>query len=326
MRGMMGSRRATRPRLSPGRSAILPILMAMGFAFAWSPATSQDLTRASIEVRTLVIDALGTRTVDSHTARVPFGQKGLLVGQVPYAGPPVSFRLAVTPGDPQSSGIPLTFTSEVWAGEASPIPPASEIYLREEATVLAPESSYLLELTHDPRTDRRLLLSIRARPITEAEELPPVPVPTESRRVLFMVELLRKQGDLFDPLDTHVLSTFVGHPVSYRSGIEVPSPSSPEGGPAPHPGSGLVVGVAVVLTPERAVGGLITVKLELTGADFIDSDRSRIEPFEHTEVRTVRSGSRFEAVITIPRETPADSPGIIPVTYRVSVTPMFGQR
>ncbi len=322
---MTGPRRNTLPRRRPGRSAIRLTLLLLGFACLSSPTAGRTPTRASIEVRTLVIDALGTRTVDTHAARVPLGHKGLLTGQVPYAGPPLSYRLAVTPGDPQPSGLPLTFTTEVWSGPASPIPPSERVSLREETTVLGPESSYLLELAHDRRTDRRLLLSIKARPITEAEELPPIPAPAESGRIVFMIEILRKAGDLVDPLDTHILSTFVGHPVSYRSGIEVPR-SRATGGSVSDSGPGRVVGVSVVLTPERALGGLITVKLELTGADFIDRRRSLIEPFEHTEVRTVSSGSPFAVEITLPREAPVESPELTPVVYRVSITPWLAQR
>ena len=308
--------------------ALFLALLIPGLSPSPTTAAPEPLTRASIQVRTLVIDALGTRTVDTHAARVPFGHRGLIVRQVPYAGPPVSFRLRVTPGDPQSAGLPLTFITEVWSGEASPVPPPSRISFREEATVLSPESSYLLELYHEPRTDRRLLLSIKAHPIGEQEELIPPPPADKAGEILFLIEILKRRGDVVEPVDSHVLSTIVGRPVSYRSGIEVPDaqfPAEESTGLVADRGT-RVVGASVVLTPERAQGGLITVKLEFTGADFVDNQRTRIEPFELSEVRTVSSGSRFEAEVSVPGETDPREPGIIPVIYKVSVTTMLRER
>src|SRR5688572_14591622 len=108
---------------------------------AATPAPGPAPERALVVVRTLVMDALGTRTVDTDTARIPFGSRGLLIKRVPYAGPPLSYRLAVLAGPPQETGIPLTMTSEVWNGDAEVVPPPDQVAHREEATVLSAEGS-----------------------------------------------------------------------------------------------------------------------------------------------------------------------------------------
>jgi len=49
--------------------ALIPLVLVVGSL----PPGQQAPSRALITVRTLVIDGMGTRTVDTDTARVPFG-------------------------------------------------------------------------------------------------------------------------------------------------------------------------------------------------------------------------------------------------------------
>ena len=163
-----------------------------------SESGAQAPARALVVVRTLVIDGMGTRTVDTDSARVPFGSKGVLIKRVPYAGPPLSFRLAVLAGTPQDAGIPVTLSADVWSGDTSSLPRSEEISHREEATVIAPETSYLFEIDHDPKTDRRIVLSLTARPITEDELVPIRPV-AESSPIQFLMEVTRQSGSETEP-------------------------------------------------------------------------------------------------------------------------------
>ena len=286
-----------------------------------SDSGAQAPSRALVVVKTLVIDGMGTRTVDTDSARVPFGNKGVLIKRVPYAGPPVSFRLSVLAGPPQDTGIPVTLSADVWSGDTSTLPRPEEISHREEATVIAAETSYLFEIDHDAKTDRRIVLSLSARSITEDELVPIRPV-AEGSPIQFLMEITRQSGGQTDPPDVHLLNTMVGQAVTYSSGIKMPDPG---GGPPK------IIGLTVIMTAEQVQGNLVTVKVELSGYEFVDSKRSRIEPISHTEVQTVTFGERFETRVTVPTPDPtADSvhsppdPGLRPVTYSVGVTPLLG--
>src|SRR5262249_14225535 len=139
--GMVGS------AIARGRFLVVLTLPPLLMLAAIAPAGSADVpTRALVTVRTLVIDGMGTRTVDTNTARVPFGSRGLLVKKVPYAGPPLSFRLTVLAQPPQETGIPLTLTADVWSGDTTGLPSPDQVSHREEANVVAAEASYLLEI------------------------------------------------------------------------------------------------------------------------------------------------------------------------------------
>jgi len=276
------------------------------------PAQTAPPARALVTVGTLVIDALGTRTVDTDVALVPFGGTGLLIKRVPYAGPAVSFRLAVTAGHPQETGIPLTIAADVWSGEKSPAPPPSQVSHREEAVVISAEGSHLFEIDHDEGADRRIVLSLSARAATDLEtSMPPAARPAGAVR--FYIEVIRESGGQAAPPETQVLNTLVGLPVSYSSGVKVPgvSPRSAR----------RFAGLSVSLTPERAQGDLITVKVELSGADFVDEARSRLEPISRVEFRTVSSGTRFEVMVELPSGSDPATPGIRPVSYRIGVVP-----
>jgi len=297
------------------RSPILP---------AGSPATmpAQAPTRALVTVKTLVIDGMGTRTVDTDSARVPFGSKGLLMKRVPYAGPMLSFRLAVLAGAPQEAGLPLTRSAEIWSGDVSHPPPDPEVSRREEATVLAAESSYLFEIDHDLKTDRRIVLSVMARPIGE-EDLTPSLSDGMTRGlvpVTFLIEVVRESGGVASDPDIHELSAMSGRQVTYSSGVRTPS----------RPGAAAeTIGLTVAITPEQIQGRLLTIKVELSGSEYVDEARTRVEPIRLTEVQTVSSGSRLEVHTTVPAQgaapaaPPPKSP-LRPVTYRVTITPSLG--
>ena len=294
---------------------VLPPLLTLA---AIAPAGSADApTRALVTVRTLVIDGMGTRTVDTNTARVPFGSRGLLVKKVPYAGPPLSFRLTVLAQPPQETGIPLTLTADVWSGDTTGLPSPDQISHREEATVVAAEASYLFEIDHDAKTDRRIVLSVSARPIREADMLP-APAGDDEGQVQFLIDINRESGGTSAPPEAHLLNSMIGRPVTYLSGIKVPAP--PGGKPR-------FIGLSVTMTVEQAQGDLLSVKVELTGSDYVDEARTRLEPIDHTEVQTVATGTRFEVSVTVPAPDPthpAPAAGIKPVVYRVGVIPTLG--
>ncbi len=303
-------------------SQLLPAaLIGLALAVGTPPAGQQAPSRALITVRTLVIDGMGTRTVDTDTARVPFGHKGILTKKVAYAGPPLSYRLAVTAGPPQEAGIPLSFSTDVWTGEASPMPPPDRMDHREEATVVSPQGSYLLEVEHDEATDRRVMLSITARPIGENEEMPPLPPADTAGRVQFLLEISRQQGGAPDQPDRQLLATIIGRPVTYSSGVILPGKAQESSASGERT---LTVGLTVVLTAERASGDLVTVRLELSGADYVDEQRTRLEPLRYDDVRTVSSGATFEVTVTLPPGSPEAAPGFQPVTYRIAVTSSLG--
>lgn len=316
-----------RPRRS-GIGAIAALLaLAAGLPSVPAPRAETAPDRARVVIRTLVIDGMGTRTVDTDTARIPFGSRGLLIKQVPYAGRPLSFRLSVAPGPPQAAGIPLALAAEIWSGTIESPPPAEAITRRDEMTVLAPESSYLLEVDHDPVPDRRVVLSITARPMAPGEEMPIPPV-TEATPVQVLIEVTREvhEGDriLYETPDVHLLDTLVGRPVTYSSGVKVR--------PAGARGSGrhVTLGVSVTVTAQQAAGGLITVTAEVSGADYTDGSRDRIEPFVLQEVHTVASGASFEMAAAVPPGAPspsdesaADAPPGQKVVWRVRITPML---
>ena len=301
-------------RFEPGLAAIASGLIVLAVALAVPQAAgpaSASPTRALVTVKTLIVDALGTRTVDTHTARVPFGHTALLTSDVPYAGPPFSFRLDLGVSSPQPSGIPVRMVSRTWNGGPDDHGSRS-VPARDETTVLSLESSYLLELHYDPASDRRILLSVRAEPIGEDEALPVPPQAHVAGRVRFILEIARQRGDLADPVDIHRLDSIVGRPVRYESGIRLPD----------EPGT--ILGAQVILTPEKSQGDLVTVKLELSGAEALGPDE-KAEPFRHTEIRTVSSGARFEVEVTVPAA--GDDGGdidVIPVIYRVAVTTTLG--
>jgi len=285
-----------------------------------APATGvpQDV-RALVHVRTLVIDSLGTRTVDADSARVPLGGKGLLLKRVPYAGPPLSYRLLVHAGIPVGGGLPVTLSAEIWSGDISDVPSRDEISRREEATVLSSESSFLLEIDHDARTDRRVLLSMTARALDASE---PVDVPATApigRPLQFLIELTRESEGVAGLPDRHMLQTVVGRPATYSSGI---TPLGAEPGSASR-----FIGVSLTLTGERASGDLVTVKVEMSGAEFIDKSRSRIAPIHLVELRTTESGSTFELGVKVPQDPAPQAdpvPDPAPVAYRLLVTPTLG--
>ena len=227
----------------------------------------------------------------------------------------------MTAGPPQEAGIPLTFSTDVWTGDASLIPPPDRIDHREEATVVSPEGSYLLEVGHDEAADRRIMLSITARPIGENEEMPTLLPAETAGRVQFLLEISRQQGGAADPPDRQILATIIGRPVTYSSGVILPDKAREPGASGERT---VTVGLTVVLTAERASGDLVTVKMELSGADYVDERRTRLEPLRHEDVRTVTSGATFEVSVTVPPGSPEAAPGFRPVAYRINVTPILG--
>ena len=300
------------------RPLTLLVLLAAGDPQTAATPGEATSDRALITVRTLVIDALGTRTVDTDVARVPFGGTGLLIKKVPYGGPELSFRLAVTAGQPQEAGIAVNLSADIWSGDSSPIPPASRMSHREEATVLAAESTYLLELDHSEQSDRRILLSISARRASEREAVPPAPSSLMGT-VHFEVEVTRESNGIADPVDAHAMSTMVGVAATYSSGLKIPGRSPKE--------ASRFVGLGISITPEKTNGDLVTIRSELTGADFVDLERTQLVPIRLLDIRTVGSGTRFDLMVEL--VTPATEPSppssgerLTPrVIYRIAITP-----
>src|SRR5262245_14297594 len=293
----------------------IPVL-AVAAAFSTSIHGTPAPDRALITVRTLVIDALGTRTVDTDIARVPFGGTGLLIKKVPYGGPELSFRLAVTAGIPQEAGIAVSLSADIWSGNSSPIPPSNQVSHREEATVLAPESTYLLEIDHNEARDRRVMLSISARQASQDEDVA-APPPSHTSSVSFSVEVYRESHGVADPLDTRALSTMIGVAATYSSGVTIPGKSAKD--------PSRFVGLGISITPEKTSGDLVTLRSELTGADFVDTERKLLIPIRLLDIRTVASGDRFDLTVELaapaspdPHVDPASGPVDIakpPVTY-----------
>ncbi|HKY34177.1 MAG TPA: hypothetical protein VJV23_16740 [Candidatus Polarisedimenticolia bacterium] len=306
-----------RPVLLAWLASLLALFPAPVPPLPSSPA-AQPAERALVTVRTLVIDALGTRTVDTDSARIPFGSKGLLIRRVPYAGPPLSYRLTVLAGSPQPAGIPVTLASEAWAGEVSSPPEEGRLSRREEATVLSSDSSYLLELDHDQRSDRRIVLSISARPLRPGEDLSGSAPGAVAVPVSFLLKVEREVGGVPDPPDERVMSAMVGRPVTYSSGVRLSARAG-----EPDAGEERMVGLTITLNAEQAQGSLVTVSVHLEGAEFVDQARTRLEPLKSRTIHTVPSGGALEVVVRVPEEQPgeAESAGLRPVRYRVTVIP-----
>ncbi len=254
------------------------------------------------------MDALGTRTVDVAAARIPYNSTGLLMRQVPYGGPPLSFRLLVRPETPSDEGIRLVMNTEVWSGGLDG-GPAHSVARREETAVIALESSYLLELAHEraPGSDtaaseRRVVLSIS---LSDQEDRPgadPGGVPL--RAVHFVFQMIRQNGPAVDPPETHVLSSLVGRPVTYSSRVV-----------ALDGGADVSPGLTFTLAAEGTQGDLVTVRLRVSGFDYVDESRTRLAPVAHESLHTVRSGTSFLV------EVPVGSDGKPPVAWVVNVTP-----
>jgi len=279
-----------------------------------APPQPVQQTRALIVVRTLVIDAMGTRTVATDRARVPFGTRGLLVRSVPYAGPAMAFRLAARPASPTPQGIPLEVEAEVWSGDASNPPTGEALARRSEQTTLAAEGSFLLELEHDEKARRRVVLSISARPIGEDEALPDEPQGSTLRSVGIHMQIIRQAGPTADEPITHSLTTVMGRSVSYSFTVR-------RGTGARADGETQTVGGTIEVTPESWQGDLVTIRTEMTGAEYLDELRSRIEPFRLSAVRTVRSGQPLDLYLTVPADPAALPEGGRPVTYSIIIIP-----
>jgi hypothetical protein len=296
------------------RRGVLPALILIAI-LAVPPALSEEQapapTIAYLQVRTLVMDALGTRTVDVSTARVPFNSTGLLMRQVPYGGPPLSFRLLVRPTTPTEDGIRLAMTTEVWSGGLNDGTDAG-MERREEIGDIAPDSSYLLELAHERATgtegsasERRVVLSITVSDQDESSKTDSGPL----REVYFVFQMIRQNGPTVEFPNTQSLSSLVGRPVSYSSrsvALGAASEKSP--------------GLTLTLEAEGTQGDLITVRLKVTGYDYADVERSRLAPVAYETFHTVRSGSSFLVEVPVVEEdaSPAGKPV---VTWVVNVTP-----
>lgn len=297
--------------------ALLTLLMAMAEGRAQAPDASpppadpDDAGQARLIVRTLVIDAIGTRTVDTDTARVPWGKTGLLLKQIPRVGPPLALRLSVAVQPPQETGIPVTLSTETWDGSIDSPPPASGISRREEATILSAESSYLLELEHDPVADRRIVLSLRAAVAAEGDhEIVPLSDLSEAGALRFALSITRESAGETSPVDNPSLLAMLGRPATYGSMVRRGSAA---------------VGLTLTLTADRIQGDLVTIRAELSGAEYVDEAQTDLRPFSHQEFHTVTFGSPFGLVVTVPAELPgpasASGAKIRPVTWRVVVTP-----
>jgi hypothetical protein len=287
------------------------------------PAAPPPASRVLVVARTLVMDALGTRTVDTDRARIPPGSRGLLIKKVPYAGPPLSFRLSVLAGEPQEAGIPLTLATEVWSGEPAGPGSGEQAARREEATVLSAEGSYLLELDHDPRSGRRIVLSLTARLEGPQDEEIPFPLTPAGPAVRFLLEVIREEAGRADPPDQRVLSSFAGQAITYSSEVRLPSRPGAPAGTAER-----TAGLSVILEAEQVQGELVSVRVDLSGAEFTDTGRTRLEPFHQEAIHTVPSGTSFDVSVSIPSAPPgASAPaGVadsLPVRYLVRVTPFL---
>ena len=270
---------------------------------------------ARITVKTIVIDALGTRTVDEDNALVPFGGRGLLLKQVPYGGPPVSYRLVVHIGPAEASGeVPVTLLADVWDGRVDEAPAAAGRSQRRESGRVGEGSSHLMELVYFEETDRRILVSVSLTPDDgdEPVDIASLLRPQGAVPVDFYIVLSRERGGVPEPPESYILTAIVGHPVTYSSQIRAAA------------GSGATTGLSVTLTAEKARDGLVTVRVGLTGADYVDAERKRTLPIHHSSVHTVRSGFPLSVDVRLPPEKTED-PTILPVVYRVTVTPSVNQ-
>lgn len=294
-----------------GRSVLFLGLIGMGLCTVAEAATRATLAR--IVVKTLVVDGMGTRTVDTSTAHVPFGSTGLLIRKIPYGGRPLSYRLSIRPGTPRRDGMPLDISARVWSGGPEADPSGHEISHRAESTILADQTSYLLELFHenegDLRPERRILLSIKAS-AASSRDVPHLLHATTPHPVRFLVEIIRRQGSETAPPDRQLLSGLVGESISYRWGSR--SVDSDRSGT-------VEIHCSVTATPVALMGDLITVKIEFTGSESAGKESPRFQPIHKIASYTVRSGTPLEMVATLP--APEDSTPS--VTYLLSITPLF---
>jgi hypothetical protein len=87
-----------------------------------------------------------------------------------------------------------------------------------------------------------------------------------------------------------------------------------------------MTGLSVTLEAEQVRGNLVSVRLVLSGAEFTDLLRTRLEPFRHEAIHTVPSGTAFDVALSIPSEPPAaaaGAPAMGTVRYVVRVTPLL---
>jgi len=298
------------------RRGIVPALLVMAALSPPAPlpeTAAPDGAVAHLVVRTLVMDALGTRTVDVAQARVPWNNTGLLMRQVPYGGPPLSFRLLVRPESPGSEGIRLSMTAQVWGG-ALEDDPGDDVVRREETALIDLESSFLLELAHERSSrddgaagsERRVVLSITVSDRPDPALWAPAPL----REIHFLFQMIRQSGSEVDPPETHLLSSLLGRPVSYSSRAIALS------------GTGEPQGLTFTLSAEESQGSLVTVRLRVTGFDYADADRSRLVPVNHESLHTVRSGSSFLVEVPVGEALPEGEPGGRPAAaWVLNVTP-----
>ncbi len=300
------------------------LLAAIGLAAAGAvareavPAAAPDTI---VTVRTLVIDALGTRAVDADVARIPWGGTGLLMKTVPYAGPPLSFRLAVRVEALGEPGVLMTLSADVWPGGLDGGPSSPHGSHRQETTELGPDGSYLLELDHDPAAERRIVLSLVARPAVGLDLGGPAPE-SALTPVEVVLEVQREQGGRPAPAERHLLKTLLGRPVSVSSSVAALHPGEVLAGRGRSPGAG--TGLVIEVTPERAHAGLVTVRVRVDGEELLDGPDSRIEPISHSEVHTVHAGTTFFMSVSVPAGTGGGEHATGMVTYRVAVTPRLG--
>ncbi|MFQ5702154.1 MAG: hypothetical protein ACE5HU_09940 [Acidobacteriota bacterium] len=310
--------------LTPSGGAIAALVLIVSSASSGILArTRSEPAQARIVVRTLVIDGLGTRTVDTNTAHVPFGSTGLLLRKVPYGGPPLSFRLFIRLETPRPDGIPLGMAADVWAGGIQAEGSVEAVSHRRASAIVADQTSYLLELYHEQgdalHGERRILLSIAVSP-EDAQGVPAAPPPRSLRPVRFIMEIARREGARTKPFDKQILSGLFGHPVSYSWGVR--SLDSKGRSPAK-------TGLNVTLTPETWTAGLMTVKVVVSGIDYLDEDHALVGSIDQVDRHTVRSGVQFQ--VTASPHAPADA-SILPgpggdsgakVAWILNVTPLF---
>jgi len=276
--------------------------------------TAPQSAIAHLQVRTLVMDALGTRTVDVAVARVPYNSTGLLMRQVPYGGPPLSFRLLVKPETPSEEGIRLVMNTEVWSGGLDE-GLSHSLERREETAVIALDSSYLLELAHERAagsgsagSERRVVLSITLSDEDDPSGACPGTLPL--RAVHFVFQMIRQNGPTVDPPETHVLSSLVGRPVSYSSSVM-----------SLAAGADGAAGLTFTLAAEGTQGELVTVRLRVSGFDYADESRTHLVAVAYESLHTVRSGSSFLVEVPVKPPDSAAAEGKPPVAWVLNVTP-----
>ena len=138
--------------------------------------------------------------------------------------------------------------------------------------------------------------------------------------VNFHVEVFKESNGVAEPVDTRAMSTMIGVAATYTSGVKIAGKSAKD---APR-----FVGLGISLTPEKTSGELVTVRSELSGADFVDPARTQLIPIRLLDIRTVTSGTRFDLIVNLaapaepsdPLSQHAETPKPL-VTYRVAITP-----